>query len=192
MPRTKLFNREHALDRALQVFWTQGYEAASLDALLEAMGVGRQSLYDTFEDKRQLYLAALERYSDGHLAELQGILMRSGSVKKALKDILEGPARQPRAARLKGCFLVNSAVELAPHDPDVSRAVAAGFKAEEEAFTAAIQRGRSTGELERRGEARDLASLVVTLMHGMRVAGKANAAPETLLAMARAASAFAR
>ena len=71
MARTKEFNPEKSLDAAVEVFWESGYERASLDALMDKMGVARQSLYDTFGDKRALYLKALERYRDRHQAYLR-------------------------------------------------------------------------------------------------------------------------
>ena len=63
MARTKEFDRDAALDRAMHVFWKKGYEATSLPDLLQAMGIARQSLYDTFGEKHALFMAALERYT---------------------------------------------------------------------------------------------------------------------------------
>ena len=76
MARPKAFDVERALDRAVEVFWTRGYEATSLCDLLEHMEIGRQSLYDTFGDKHGLFLAALERYRRAMSQSLLGALER--------------------------------------------------------------------------------------------------------------------
>ena len=76
MARPREFDREEALERATGVFWAKGYASTSTDDLLTAMGIGRQSLYNAFQDKRALYLEALERYqrttTTGHLQRLNG------------------------------------------------------------------------------------------------------------------------
>ena len=71
MARPKEFEPEQALDAAMNVFWRLGYEHTSLDALMQEMGIARQSLYDTFGDKRALYLRALAHYRDGNHAALR-------------------------------------------------------------------------------------------------------------------------
>src|SRR5260370_22128135 len=74
MARPREFDREEALERATGVFWAKGYASTSTDDLLTAMGIGRQSLYNAFQDKRALYLETLERYqrttTAGHLQRL--------------------------------------------------------------------------------------------------------------------------
>jgi TetR/AcrR family transcriptional regulator, transcriptional repressor for nem operon len=75
MVRPKEFDRDVAVERAMSVFWSKGYAATSTDDLLQAMQIGRQSMYDTFGDKRRLYVEALERYQlesvAGHIKRLR-------------------------------------------------------------------------------------------------------------------------
>src|SRR3954468_16589639 len=114
MPRPREFDRDQALRHAMTVFWEHGYEATSTDELLRAMGIGRQSMYDAFGDKRRLYLEALERYETEAGAELFGRMARAPSPLAALSDhvlsIAEGTPRELS----RGCFFVNATTELAP------------------------------------------------------------------------------
>jgi len=81
MARAKEFDREKVLERAMHVFWARGYEATSLPELLDAMQIGRQSMYDTFGDKRALFIAALDRYIDRSEAAFHG--RGAGAVREA-------------------------------------------------------------------------------------------------------------
>src|SRR5215208_4537603 len=90
MARHKEFDREEALQRAMEVFWSRGYEAASVGDLVKHMGINRQSLYDTFGDKHTLYLAALDRYREVEGRKLFELLERPGPVKRALRQLFGG------------------------------------------------------------------------------------------------------
>src|ERR1043166_7581204 len=90
MARHKEFDRDEALHKAMEVFWARGYEAASVQDLVEHMGINRQSLYDTFGDKHALYLQALDRYQEVELRKLFELLARPGSVRKALRQLFTG------------------------------------------------------------------------------------------------------
>src|SRR3712207_3633301 len=90
MARHKEFDRDEALQRAMEVFWSRGYEAASVGELVKHMGINRQSLYETFGDKHSLYLAALDRYREVEGAKMYGVLEGPGSVKRALRELFEG------------------------------------------------------------------------------------------------------
>ena len=90
MARHKEFDRDEALHKAMEVFWSRGYEAASVNDLVRHMGINRQSLYDTFGDKHALYLQALDRYREVEGRRMFEILDRPGSVKKALRQLFQG------------------------------------------------------------------------------------------------------
>src|SRR5918999_1970317 len=87
MARHKEFDRDEALQRAMEVFWSRGYEAASVGELVKRMGINRQSLYDTFGDKHSLYLQALDRYREVEGRKMFELLERPGSVKRALRQL---------------------------------------------------------------------------------------------------------
>src|SRR5260370_37968341 len=87
MPRHKEFDQDQALHKAMEVFWSRGYEAASIQDLVRHMGINRQSIYDTFGDKHALYLQALDRYRAVESRRLIELLERPGSVKKSLRQL---------------------------------------------------------------------------------------------------------
>src|SRR5258708_12171735 len=96
MARTKAFNPQRALAKAMGVFWRLGYENASTETLMKAMGIARQSLYDTFADKRALYLKALAFYRDETNGDMHRMLKATPSVKAGFSHLLFGPAPQTR------------------------------------------------------------------------------------------------
>ena len=121
MARPKAFDCAQALLAAMQVFWVKGYEATSLEDLLAAMKIGRQSLYDTFGDKRALFMEALVQYRELTDAYLRGCLADAPTVKAAFQRLFMQVVDEPEAHQRRGCLLINSAVELAPHDPQTAR-----------------------------------------------------------------------
>ena len=102
MARTPEFDHDQVLDAALQAFWEKGYEATSLNDLLEATGLARQSLYNTFGDKRGLFLASLRRYADVGVGRLSEAL-EGGSVRAAIRGVLRGRAALRRARPVRNC-----------------------------------------------------------------------------------------
>ncbi|HXM75638.1 MAG TPA: TetR/AcrR family transcriptional regulator, partial [Thermoanaerobaculia bacterium] len=121
MARTPEFDQEQVLDAALNAFWRKGYEATTLSDLLEATGLARQSLYNTFGDKRALFLTSLRRYADVGVGRLSEAL-EGGSVRAAIRAVFEDTLNCPNPGH--GCFLVNAATELLPRDAEVGRLVA--------------------------------------------------------------------
>src|SRR5260370_39772383 len=104
MARPKAFDRDTAVQHAMSVFWEQGYEVTSTDDLLRAMGIGRQSMYNTFGDKQRLYIEALQRYQAQYGARL-GERLRASSAPRAgpgaglRADADETPPARARASR---------------------------------------------------------------------------------------------
>jgi TetR/AcrR family transcriptional repressor of nem operon len=180
MGRPKAFDRDQALEKAMHLFWTKGYEATSVDDLLGAMEIGRQSLYDTFGDKRALFLAALERYQ-GLLDDfLRSCLADTTSVKAALRRLFDDTIAEPHERKRRGCLMVNTAVELAPHDPEAARRVADSQRASERLFVRALELARDRGELAAETDVRPLARFLMTVLQGLRVAAKADPSPARL------------
>src|ERR1700745_3071282 len=109
MGRQKEFNRDEVLHKAMEVFWTRGYEEASIQDLVTHMGINRQSIYDTFGDKHSLFLESLDRYREIQSRKVFAVLERPGSVKKNLRHLFEEViARALSAEGRRGCFVGNS------------------------------------------------------------------------------------
>ncbi len=181
MPRTKEFEPEAALHSAMELFWRQGYEATSMRDLLEGMGIGRGSFYDTFGDKRSLFLAALDRFETTRTAWIPAVLEESESPVEAIRNVFERTVDglvgfDPR----RGCLLANSAVELAPHDPEVAQRISDYIRRTEDAFEQALQRTRTGGKIRKHKDPRALARFLVNNLHGLRVMARAGVDRETL------------
>src|SRR3989454_1626399 len=114
MARHKEFDRDEVLHKAMEVFWSRGYEATSIRDLVKHMGINRPSLYDTFGDKHALYLQALDRYREVEGRKVLELLERPGSVKKTLRQLFGGVVEKAVCdGQRRGCFMSNATSELA-------------------------------------------------------------------------------
>src|SRR5258708_14656076 len=120
MARTKAFNPQRALAKAMGVFWRLGYENASTETLMKAMGIARQSLYDTFGDKRALYLKALAFYRDETNGDMQRMLQATPSVKDGFAKLLFGLAAETREQHERGCLLFSATLHRVTRNPVIS------------------------------------------------------------------------
>ncbi len=148
MPWEKQFSRDDVLDHAMQAFWARGYEATSMQDLVDCTGVNRGSLYATFGDKRALFLAALEAYDEGMRKRLLVDLESRYEPREAVRRLFLGfAASASEKGGNRGCFLINTALELAPHDPEVGRFVARTQEEIEAFFVHMIKKGKSQGSI---------------------------------------------
>ena len=175
MARPKAFNPDEALDKAMHVFWHKGYEATSMEDLLSAMDLNRGSLYDTFGDKRELFLKAMDRYcTGGGLGSRVSILHQPGPalplIRQFINAMLEFGLSDPQR---RGCLITNTVMELAPHEKDIARKVAGRLQMAEEAFFTLLSRAKQEGELAKEKDPRALARVLVTMMQGTIVMIKA-------------------
>ncbi|MBB4935267.1 TetR/AcrR family transcriptional repressor of nem operon [Lipingzhangella halophila] len=183
MARTKEFDPDAALGAALELFWERGYEATSMADLVDRLGVARASIYATFGGKRDLYLRALERYDELTSPGILQELSESGPALPAVRAFVERYAAESMGEeRRRGCFMANTAVELAPHDDEAARRVRENWLTLETALTSALLRARAQGELASDADPYALARFLVVLLQGMRVTGKASEEPSRLRA----------
>jgi TetR/AcrR family transcriptional repressor of nem operon len=175
MARPQEFNTAEALDRAMRVFWTKGYEATSLVDLLDATELSKSSLYAAFGDKRELFLAAYDKYRDARTHEMNAIL-NAGPARRAIERFFRKIiADASSAVPSNGCMSTNQAVELAPHDATIRHRVETDFQVIENALTQTIERGQKEGSITRKRKARDLARLLVVAFPGLQVMVRAGA-----------------
>ncbi|MGW2189368.1 TetR/AcrR family transcriptional regulator [Streptomyces sp. NPDC001719] len=181
MARTKEFDPDAALQSALELFWERGYEATSLADLVERLGIARASLYATFGSKRELYLKALERYGEQSDPRIVEELSQPGPALPAVRALVRRFADEATCDDLRrGCFVTNTAVELAAHDPAAARRVGESWQGLETALVSALMRARAQGELPAGRDPVALARMLMVLMQGMRVVGKADPGPGRL------------
>jgi TetR/AcrR family transcriptional repressor of nem operon len=148
MPRARQFDTDEVLGRAMEAFWRRGYEATSLQDLVECTGVNRASLYATYGDKHALFLAALRLYDARMRAEPLADLERRLKPRQAIRRVFEMFASQVTpAGPNRGCFLTNTALELASHDLEAGRLVAHSQAQIEAFFARLVKRGRAEGDI---------------------------------------------
>lgn len=173
MARTKDFDENEVLAKAIQLFWRKGYNGTSLQDLIAGLGISRSSLYDTFGDKHQLYLKALSTYRQTQVNVRNQILHAPVPAKEAIRQLMDLTIEQMiRDKQHKGCFLVNSAVETAPHDKATNNIVCQNDQEVENAFYKVIQRGQANGEINRQQDPRALARFLFNNIVGLQVTGK--------------------
>jgi TetR/AcrR family transcriptional repressor of nem operon len=187
MARTKEFDPEKAVQKAVEVFWRLGYNLTSLDDLMKAMGIARQSLYDTFGDKRSLYIRALKRYRDDTLAATSAHFTDGKSVKAGFRALLLGLSQESKPQLERGCLLLSASLEREPGDEEIADLLLANQKSVEAIFREAIERAQQSGEISRKKDAASLARFFVATIHGMRAMARLNPKRKPLEAVAETA-----
>jgi TetR/AcrR family transcriptional repressor of nem operon len=173
MARSKDFNENDVLAKAVSLFWLKGYNGTSMQDLVDALGISRSSLYDTYVDKHTLYLKALEFYRDSSGSQLYDIVAQTASAKEALEQLLRFVINGLlKDKEHKGCFMVNAEVEVAPHDAEIRDIVCKNDQQVEEAFYRAVRKGQDSGEISGKKDARALARFFLNTVKGIRVSAK--------------------
>lgn len=191
MARPREFDERDALDAAVECFRQHGLKASSMRDLSEATGVNQPSLYNAFGDKRSLFTAALRHYAATALRERLTRLEQDHAPKEAIRTFFrELVSRALSDADMRGCMIVNAAIEVAPHDPEL-RAVIASYLGEiEQFFLRALERAAEAGELSPDLVPKDMARLFLGLLLGVRVAARAKPNRALLEGMMRPALAL--
>jgi TetR/AcrR family transcriptional repressor of nem operon len=168
----KRFDRDEALKRAMELFWYQGFEGTSLNQLLEHMGIGRQSLYDTFRDKKSLFLEALGLYFRQRIELMTRVLRRPGSPLGNLEEWFESLPRQADESKPCGCFIGNSLAELGFTDPEMGRILRGYLERMESCFMEVLREAKRAGEISSDAPIKDLAKMLVVTTHGIALLSK--------------------
>jgi len=176
MARTKDFNEEEVLEKALNIFWQKGYSGTSMQDLVDGLGISRSSMYDTYTDKYSLFIKSLERYREKTAGEMMQMINQSASPKAVIKKIFQSVVDESLFDKVqRGCFMVNTCVENSTHDKAVAKIVNENMQDVEEAFYHAIKKGQETGEITTRNDARALARFIINNINGIRISAKAGA-----------------
>lgn len=185
--RPREFNFDAALDRALHVFWSKGYEGTSLPDLTEAMGINRPSLYATFGNKEELFRKALERYASESKKRLDETLDQRtayAAIEKLLYGMADGSAC-PKSP--KGCLLVQGALACGEEAQPIKEELVRRRQAAETAMRRRFERGIAEGDIPPTTSASDLARFYATVMHGMSIQSTGGASPDDLRGVAQCA-----
>jgi TetR/AcrR family transcriptional regulator, transcriptional repressor for nem operon len=173
MARHKEFDQKEVLLKAMETFWRYGYEGTSIQDLVENMGINRGSLYDTFGDKRSLFLAAIAHYNETVVAKAIAPLEAVGASKQAIIECFYDLIACAIADKeRKGCMLGNTAVEVCPHDPETANQIAANLKRIENAFKKALSNAQVKRELSSDRDVTALARYLTCNLQGLQVISK--------------------
>lgn len=176
MARTKDFDEQEVLAKAMHLFWLKGYNATSMQDLVDELGISRSSLYDTFGDKHSLFMQALKNYQANTHEQVKELVQNTVSTKEAIRKILTNIVSELTADKEhKGCFLVNASVEMALNDKEVGDMLCQNDRQMEDFFYEALKAGQQKGEITNAQDARLLAKFIINNIKGLRVASKSAA-----------------
>jgi TetR/AcrR family transcriptional repressor of nem operon len=193
MTRTKQFDEDRAIDAAVDCFWRRGYEGTSVRDLAQSMGIGGTSLYNAYGDKRALFSRSLERYANRSMRERISRLQKERRPKEAIEAFLEEIVERSLAdPERKGCLLVNSALDLAPHDAEFGQVVAGYLEEIRTFFQRNLEAARKAGQVPRRTDAVKLSTHLLGVVIGIRVLARTGARRKALEAVAQPALALLR
>lgn len=164
----KQFDRTETLEKAMHVFWQHGYEGTSLSQLLAEMGIGKKSLYDTYGNKRQLFLQALDHYGRQSLSQVKEKLNGPGSPLDNVAALFQGFQSQ----ECRGCFYGTNMADFDLTDGEMSERFCHHLKAFEDALVETLERSKSQGELRDSASPREIAQMLNCLTQGMALVGR--------------------
>ena len=173
MARPREFDEAEVLAKAMDVFWTHGYDPTSITDLMDATGLAKGSLYKGFGDKKHLFAFALDAYladANSRLAECDA---SSETGREALEQVFAGVVAMSTGSGVRrGCLSVNSAIELGPHDSTVRNRLRRNTRQKEDTFATIISRGIADGSLRKDLDPQAAARCITTMTNGLQVRGK--------------------
>ena len=179
MGRSKEFEENEVLQRAMELFWQQGYEKTSMSDLVEHMGIHRKSLYDTFGDKHALYLKVIDRYGEFSTATLMSEILRATNPYQALQYIFDYII-EGNEDKHWGCLFVNAATEMGPWDKAVEEKTAEAFRMAEDIIAGIVREGQKSGEFSCDYNAEILGEILHNTLLGLRVLVRTSASKEKM------------
>jgi len=168
----KQFDRDEALSRAVDVFWTQGYLGTSIEDLLEAMELSRSSMYSTFGDKKALFLEALQVWIDEQIAQFVEALRGPGSLIERVGRAFQQRHDAQKALGNAGCLFGNTVAEGGIEDPDIARVLDTFVRRGERILVSTFEEAVRAGELPEGTDVRALALFFITLSQGALLLGQ--------------------
>ncbi len=181
MARTLEFDSEEVLEKAMLLFWKNGYTATSMAGLEKSLGINKFSIYNTFGNKHQLFIAALNRYDKkvfGQLLEVLGAEPYGFAAIERALDLLEDKMQGDMAHF--GCLILNTGAELSSHDADISIRINKMNRSLEDAFYEALAFAKQQGEVDKDLALKECARFLLALYQGMVMVAKNEQDPRTV------------
>lgn len=171
--RPRTFDPGEVLDRAMALFWRKGYTGTGISDLEEATGLGRQSLYGAFGDKRELFEKVVERYAATVLRpHLRDVLEAPGSPRANLERLLEQWQEVVTAPDFNGCLVGNCVAEMSARDPEIADVLAPQLEQMEAWVRRALQRARDAGEVSAKLDPKGVARAILAMSQGVSIVGR--------------------
>jgi AcrR family transcriptional regulator len=180
MARPKEFDDEKALRKAIGLFCRRGFAATSTDELMRVMDVGRQSMYDTFGDKRALFLKALETYVTESVQSINAELEKPGSALSAVRNALVAFAGRNDLSSAEGCMGLNAISEFGQRDADVTRITRKAASVQRQTLMRVLTRAKKQGDLSSDADLDTMADFFESTLAGIRMAAKAGKSRQAL------------
>lgn len=172
MPKTKQFDETEVLIKAREVFTVKGYNGTSMDDLVQATGLSRSSIYDTFGDKHGLFIKSLNQYCCSQQGELEKQCSKTDSPKKKIRSIFDHTIKEIIGDKdRKGCLMVNVSMELNAVDKEVAAVSLANMEGMEQTFSALAKEGQAKGEISKKFTPKAIGRLLYSSLSGLRVSG---------------------
>ena len=172
MARPKQFDRHQALQKAIHLFCRQGFAATSTEDLMRVMSIGRQSMYDTFGDKRALFLKALEMYVTESVNSIAAELGKPGRALSAVQNALVTFAEREDLSSAEGCMGLNAIAEFGQRDREVTRITVSAARRLRQALTLTFKRAIERGALAPNADVGSMADFFEMALAGIRMAAK--------------------
>lgn len=167
--RPRKFNQEESLESAMEIFWEKGYEATSLADLMEATGLHKGSIYQTFGDKHSLFVMALKHYNNKLFRDLQQTTARADNaldaVRLAMFQVIDISLSENECKR--GCLAMNTLVEKAPHDPEIRQVLDSMIKQRTRFILGKVKQAQLDGGLRSDWPAERVTALIQTTFVGL-------------------------
>ncbi len=173
MPWEKSFDVDDVVHKAMLLFWKQGYTDTSMAMLLDTTSLTKGSFYNSFGSKHDLFVQTLLHYDQDYreviLQDLAALPSPLGAIETFLNGIVTDTLQDKEK---KGCFLVNTTLDLVVHSPDVQKIVTCGFGKVEGFFHGRILKGQTLGEISPRINPEKTAKSLLAGLVGIRVLGR--------------------
>jgi TetR/AcrR family transcriptional regulator, transcriptional repressor for nem operon len=173
MARNREFDEQKVIETAVNLFWNKGYNAVSTQDLIDAFGISRSSMYGAYKDKRSLFILALQNYRQTASQSMIAILNNHVSFIETITLLLNQIIKENITDnQTRGCFIVNTAIELAPHDQEILKIIQENRENIIVALSQAIRKGIENKELSNKNNPEALANYFYNLINGLRVDAK--------------------
>jgi TetR/AcrR family transcriptional regulator, transcriptional repressor for nem operon len=173
MARSREFEENEVLEKAVKLFSEKGYNGISMQELVDGLGINRSSIYDSFGDKQELFIATLKYYRQANTQQMLSMIEQSKDIKKTVRVIFDHIKTESVSVKnAESCIMVNTAVELSPHEKKIFSIVFDNMSTVQESLAKAIKAAQARNEVSKKNSAEALASSVLTAINGLRVAAK--------------------